>query len=319
MPETVVHQDGHIDELARPQRFVLVGGRRLQGDRAGRLVDGIVDEGEQALGADPAAAADGDLDRKRSFRLSGPQCRELRLRHREQDGDRPGLVDGDQRRRVVGLDVGAHLERLRARCDRRSVRGRSYSRAARADCRSAPHRRQLRLRARRRWRVRYPRSLSPRTLARRAPRCAPGCARHRRAAPCRERGSRFSLGELGARRAVIQLEQHVAREHIITLGEADLDDQAVDARLHGDRGQRRDSADLVDEDRHVAHFDRRRAHRDRLLQLVGRDGTGAAVGCALVRGIAARRHSRHEHDCQGDPTPSRGRSGCGAFVLHCRR
>ena len=98
-----------VDEAAGPERAILVGEDRLEGDHARRRVDGVVDEGEAAVVArdagDPVDGADGGLPGGEG----GADLIEHALGHTVGDRDGRELVDGDDGEVVV---VGLHQRAL---------------------------------------------------------------------------------------------------------------------------------------------------------------------------------------------------------------
>jgi hypothetical protein len=77
----------------------------------------------------------------------------------------------------------------------------------------------------------------------------------------RERG--LALPERSLERSRIKLEQRLPLGHLLPVGEKDLDDLPVDARLDGDCRVRLDVADCLDAQRHGFGDDRRDDHRHR--------------------------------------------------------
>ena len=162
-----------LDEAAGPERAARIGKGRLQADRAGRAVDGVVDEGELAglgglvvagfLCAAGTGANRAGRGRRRRARRAGREPREIRgaprgprhdgqlglrlgpadgvegrLGDREDDRDRPHLVDRDERALVVGPQhvPAVHLDA--APSARRWERESSHTRAAAAHSRPRP-------------------------------------------------------------------------------------------------------------------------------------------------------------------------------------
>ena len=94
----------HIDEQTRPQPLVLVGEARLQLQRAGRLVDLVVDQ-RQLAGREQRLAVLADrLHDERLLRVLFADFVLIFLRHRKDDVDRPDLRDRDE----CGALAGAH-------------------------------------------------------------------------------------------------------------------------------------------------------------------------------------------------------------------
>ena len=102
--DLVVEPHADIDELARPQRVVVVVELRAQADCAGARIDRVVDE-DQSPQRMLLRRVDGQhLDLQRALGHALAHFGQVLLGHREVDVDRPHLVDHHQRVDVVRPD-----------------------------------------------------------------------------------------------------------------------------------------------------------------------------------------------------------------------
>ena len=78
-----VDEQPHVDELPRPKLQVGVGEFRLQLDRAGGLIDLVVDDLQRAAVDDGLVVGAEGVDRQRTLREGLVDLRQLLLRQRE--------------------------------------------------------------------------------------------------------------------------------------------------------------------------------------------------------------------------------------------
>lgn len=248
-----------VHELARPQPAVGVGHRRLQRDRAGRGVDIVVDEGDDAGHGRARILRNGRLDADLSLVVGPADLRQVLLGGGERDVDRPDLGDGDKR---AGVGRAHHVALLQGNCPGAAVDRRPDGHVAERQARilhgglRRAHDRFLHGRRRLELVVALARHEVPLGKL--------GCAAHLGAGllglgtVAGEVRFHRTQGRLSA--APVQDEQHLACLHVLAFAEGHLGDLAVDARLHPDGGDGLDAADGRDLHRHVACLDRRHHH-----------------------------------------------------------
>ena len=102
-----------VTNCPRPQRLIVVGERRVEGDGAGRRNDLIVDEGELAV-AQGLSFLRQRAHIERRFVLGGANFVQFALRNGEGHVDRRDLGDGHQRRAGPGLHIVSGVDGHRA-------------------------------------------------------------------------------------------------------------------------------------------------------------------------------------------------------------
>ena len=118
--------DDNVGELSWPECPVFVGKRALDFDRSRRLIDDVVHEGDAADGARAGwVVGQPRLHLKRPAGHETPQVRQHRLGECERDIHRRHLIDGDERRLIVGAHeiAGRHHQCAGSTADRRANGG----------------------------------------------------------------------------------------------------------------------------------------------------------------------------------------------------
>ncbi len=280
--ELGAHRQRDGGELPGPERVVHVVEGRLELDRAGRHVHGVVDEAERAARRDRLPLR-GRRDRERPFAPRRLDLLEEALGHREDDVDRVHAVDDHERiADVVGLDDVALVDEQVARppLDRRPDR-----RVAQLDL-GVVHGRRVGLHER--LLVRHHGTIGVHRGQRRLVRgedlvvllARDQAALHELLVAlffhARVVGLRLVAREVGLglrdRRLVlghgrlrllerrlegprVYREEKIARLHLLPFGEMDLEDLPAQKRVHGHGGGRLDVADALDLHGHVAGLD----------------------------------------------------------------
>ena len=280
-----VDQDPHVDKLPGPQLQVFIGKLGFQLERAGCLIDLIVDHLEAAVIDDAFVILPErvDLDLAGGERLC--DLRELLLRQGEDDRDRPQLCEHNDRRSVRALHDIANVDLADAGAprDRGNDLGPGQIGALIID--SGLVRFHLG------FELRDQRLLGVRLLLRAGIGLGQVDVADQIYSGIGER--RFILRFFGDRLVIlglidrrVDLRQHEALLDVLSFLEKDIDQLSVDLRADRDGVERLHDADTVEIDRHVRRAGRGGQRRDRLIGL-------ALKPAAALWGVLGRPH----HNC----------------------